>query len=179
MLVPRTIFLCSAVQWRLLRSDTTWASLHESQSAKSVWFSERATKVVYYIYILFIFPTSTSHEPESHFHLQSMRQSHQQVEPYAQRRLDSFVSVCRYTQHVLTVYLSHVEISLKVSLEIETFTKKIKQNRKTQTAEIFLIRTTPARIYQDTLGEEHLLWVWSAVVFGGGGSYRVLTKAVC
>lgn len=87
-----------------------------------------------------------------------MRQSHQQVKPYAQRRLDSFVSVCRYTQHVLTVYLSHVEISLKVSLEIETFTKKkTKKNKKPQTAEIFLIRTTPAHIYQDTLGEEHLL----------------------
>lgn len=43
----------------------------------------------------------------------SMRQSHRRVNTYAQRRLDSFVSVCvcahcRYTQHILTVYLSHV-----------------------------------------------------------------------
>ena len=40
---------------------------------------------------------------------------------------------CRYTQHILTVYLSHVEISLEVSLGIKTFSKKTnkkKQNKK-------------------------------------------------
>jgi len=31
-----------------------------------------ATPFVYYIYFLFILPISTSHEPESHFYLQSL-----------------------------------------------------------------------------------------------------------
>lgn len=84
-----------------------------------------------------------------------MRQSHRRVKTYAQRRLDSFCQCvcpcahCRYTQHILTVYLSHVEISLEVSLGIKTFSKKTnkkKTKQKKHTVELFLNRTTPVHI---------------------------------
>lgn len=89
---------------------------------------------VWYIF-LFILPISTSHEPESHFHLQSMRQSRRQVRTYAQRRLDSFVSVCVcvhtlqiYTTYTYSIFISCINFTKSLSRDQNIFSKKKRKN---------------------------------------------------
>lgn len=115
-----------------------------------------------YIYIFYSYFQPLLHMNRKAFHLQSMRQKSSAKKPAIRAAQVGFfcchcvcVCVCRYTQRILTVDLSHVEIWLEVLLEIKTLTKKKlkqqnnlkKQPKKTpQTAEFCLIRTTVAHV---------------------------------
>lgn len=81
------------------------------------------------------------------------------------------VSHCRYTQHILTVYRSHVQISLKFSLEIKTF------SRKTDCRIVFQQNYTSTYLI-NTHSKKSICWVWSVVIFRSVcDCYCVLTKA--
>lgn len=87
------------------------------------------------VYILFIFSVSTSQEPESHFHRQSMRQIHQQIKAHAQRRLDSFVGVCahcRYTQHITSLFISCINFTKSLPIEINIINVILKKSNRTK-----------------------------------------------
>lgn len=94
--------------------------------------TKNSSSICFSIFSLFKLPTSTSHEPESHFYLPSLwGKSHQQVKTYAQRRSDSFDSVRVCTLQIYTTYTYSIFISCRnftKSLEIKTFKKNIQQN---------------------------------------------------
>lgn len=89
--------------------------------------TKNSSSICFSIFSLFKLPTSTSHEPESHFYLPSLwGKSHQQVKTYAQRRSDSFDSVRVCTLQIYTTYTYSIFISCRnftKSLEIKTFKK--------------------------------------------------------
>lgn len=89
--------------------------------------TKNSSSICFSIFSLFKLPTSTSHEPESHFYLPSLwGKSHQQVKAYAQRRSDSFDSVRVCTLQIYTTYTYSIFISCRnftKSLEIKTFKK--------------------------------------------------------
>lgn len=97
-------------------------SFSQRCNANKCDFSKNSdTLCILYIYILFILTISISHEPESHFHLQSMRQSHRHVKAHAQRRLVSFVSVQIYTTYTYSIFISCINFTKSLSRDQNMF----------------------------------------------------------
>lgn len=185
--MPLALLYCHAC-W--VRGRTSWRKKNKT-----------AARSVYHIYIFYSYFQPLLHmNRKATFIFSLWGKSHRQKSPpYAQRRWDSFVvtvcvcvcgcvCVCRYTQRILTVDLSHVEIWLEVSLEIKTLTKKkLKQqnNKKTQQKK----NTTDSRIQFDphftrTHRQRNICRVFDQLLFFFFSSvcvcdsYAVLTSAV-
>lgn len=101
-----------------------------------------------------------------------MRQSRRQVRTYAQRRLDSFVSVCVcvhtpqiYTTYTYSIFISCINFTKSLSRDQNIFSKK----KKEHTVEFLLNRTTPVHISsRHTLRRAFAMSLISGRFFSGG-----------
>lgn len=159
------VLLYSNISWGQTQPGRLYTSLRQQSLCD---FSETATQFVYIIYIFYSYFQPLLHmNQKATFIFSLWGKVISKSNPTRSVGWILFVSVCRYTQHVLTVYLSHVEISLKVSLEIETFTKKNKTKNHRQQKSFW--SELHQHIFIRTHSEKNICYEFHQLLFSLGG----------